>query len=84
MATVKRIGPGSAFKVGLVLYGAIGLLLGIIMALFSAAAGALGGMASAGQPGPARVIGLGMGIGAVIVFPICYGIIGGVFAAIFI
>ena len=82
MATVKRIGPGSAFKIGLVLYAAIGLLVGIAVSLFSVVAGSLGSMASAGAPVAARFFGFAMGVGAVIIFPICYGILGGVTAAI--
>ena len=82
MATVKRIGPGSAFKIGVVLYAAMGLLVGIMVALFSMVAGSLGSMASADNLGAARFVGFGMGVGAVIIFPICYGIFGGVIAAI--
>ena len=82
MATVKHIGPRSAFKIGLVLYAAIGLLVGIIWALFSVVAGSLGSMASAGAPGAARFLGFGLGVAAIIIFPICYGILGGVIAAI--
>ena len=82
MATVKRIGPGSAFKIGIVLYAAVGLLVGIVWALFSVVAGSLGSMALAGAPGASRFFGFAMGIGAIIIFPICYGIFGGVVAAI--
>ena len=82
MATVKRIGPGSAFKIGIVLYAAVGLLVGIVWALFSVVAGSLGSMALAGAPGASRFFGFAMGIGAIIIFPICYGIFGGVAAAI--
>jgi hypothetical protein len=81
MATVKRVGPGSAFKIGLVLYGIIGLLAGIVMALVSMVAGTVGSLGHAAVPG-ARAFGLGMGFGAVIFFPIFYGLFGGVFAAI--
>jgi hypothetical protein len=81
MATVKRVGPGSAFKIGLVLYGILGLLLGIVMACVSMVAGSLGTMGSSAVPG-ARALGFGMGLSAVIVFPLLYGLFGGVFAAI--
>lgn len=82
MATVKRIGPGSAFKIGLVLYAAVGLLVGIVWALFTVVAGSLGSMASADNLGAARFLGFGLRVGAIVIFPICYGILGGVTAAI--
>lgn len=83
MAVVRRVGPGSAFKVGLVLYAILGLVLGIFMAFLSTVAGSLGGLAmpGAGAPG-SRLFGFGMGLGAIIFFPILYGIVGGVCAAI--
>ena len=77
MATVKRIAPGSAFKVGLVVYAFLGLIVGICMALFYMVAGSLGSLAGGGVPG-ARALGFGFGFGAVIIFPILYGIVGGV------
>src|SRR5438093_10482971 len=80
MATVKRIGPGSAFKIGLVTYAILGLLLGIFMAFISMVAGTLGSLGQSAAPG-SRLFGFGMGFGAIIFFPICYGIIGGIFAA---
>ena len=81
MAVVRRIGPGSAFKVGLVLYGLLGLLLGIFVGLISMVTGSLASFAESAAPG-AKLFGFGMGLGAIFFFPICYGIIGGVFGAI--
>ena len=81
MATVKHIGPGSAFKIGLVLYAFIGLLAGIIMAGVSMMMGSLGSMAGAGAAN-AKAFGFGFGLGSIIIFPIMYGIIGGIGGAI--
>ena len=81
MATLKRVGPGSAFKVGLVIYAFLGLLLGICMAFFSMVAGSLTGMMGPDAT-TAKMMGFGMGFGAIIIFPIMYGIVGGVGAAL--
>jgi hypothetical protein len=81
MATLKRIGPGSAFKVGLVVYAFLGLLVGICMALFSMVAGSLTGLAGA-DASTTRMLGFGMGFSAIIIFPILYGIVGGIGGAI--
>ena len=77
MATVKHIGPGSAFKIGLVLYAFLGLIIGVMMAGFSMLMGSLGSMAGAGAAG-AKAFGFGFGLGSIIIFPILYGIIGGI------
>ena len=81
MATLKRIGPGSAFKVGLVTYAFVGLVIGAIMALFSMMAGSLAGLGGT-HATAASAFGFGMGLGAIIVAPILYGIIGGIGAAL--
>jgi len=81
MAVIKRIEPGSAFKVGLVVYAFLGLLIGIFVACLSLVAGSLGNLAGGGIIGP-RAFGVGFGVGSIIVFPILYGLIGGVVAAI--
>ena len=81
MATVKRVAPGSAFKIGLVMYAILGLVLGIFMAFISMVVGTVGYLGESAAPG-AKLLGFGMGFGAIILFPIGYGIIGGIFAAI--
>ena len=77
MATLKRIGPGSAFKVGAVAYGLLGLILGIFCSAF----------AIAGRhwhiPQHSQIFWISnVGVFAVILCPIIYGILGGVAAAI--
>lgn len=82
MATLKRIGPGSAFKVGLVTYGILGLVVGVCIALFSMVAGSLGSLAGSQAGAGTRALGLGMGLGAILIAPIFYGILGGISAAL--
>jgi len=81
MAVIKRIEPGSAFKVGLVVYAFLGFLIGLLVAGFSMIAGSLGRFASGGLTAPAA-FGMGFGLASIIIFPILYGLIGGVVAAI--
>ena len=82
MATVKRIGPGSAFKIGLITYAILGLVLGIFMAGISGIMGSLAGTLSQSAVPGARFLGFSTGLGAIIFFPIVYGLVGGVFTAI--
>ena len=81
MATVKRISPGSAFKVGLVVYAFLGLVLGAFMGLFSMMIGSLGNMGSDAGFG-AKLFGFGFGLASIIIFPIFYGILGGIGGAL--
>lgn len=75
MATVKRIGPGSAFKVGVIVYGILGFIIGIPFAFISMIAGSLA-TARSGFPGA------GLGFFSIILFPIFYAVLGGVFGAL--
>ena len=81
MATLKRVGPGSAFKVGLVVYALLGVFVGICVALFSMVAGSLTGMMGPDAT-TAKMMGFGMGFGAILIFPIMYGIAGGISGAV--
>jgi hypothetical protein len=76
MATLKHIGPGSAFKVGGMVYGLMGLLFGILFALISMVGGSLM------PPQEAGVFRMFFGVGAIVFLPIFYGVIGGVFGAL--
>jgi hypothetical protein len=79
MAVVKRIGPGSAFKVGLVLYGFIGLIIGAFITLFSLVGAGFLHSRDAGAP---AFVGMIFGALAIVIFPIFYGVFGGCVAAI--
>jgi len=70
---IKRIGPLSVGKIAGTLYAAMGVLIGGVVSLIAMA----GGMASdtAGASGFGALI----GVGAIVVFPILYGVLGFVF-----
>ena len=68
---VKRIGPLSAAKISFALYAIIGLIVGAFVALISLAGVALG---DRGSTGP--FLGMALGMGAIIVMPIFYGVLG--------
>ena len=75
MTTLKRIGPASAFKIGLVSHALVGLIAGIFCSL----------MVLTGPPFASHAhmpFASTIGAMAVIVCPIVYGIIGGIAAVI--
>jgi len=75
MTVLKRVAPASAFKVGLVVYGFLGLILGALCTLI-----AIAGIQLAPH---ARMPFLGrVGVLAIILCPIIYGIIGAFAATI--
>ena len=39
MANLKRVGPGSAFKIGLIVYGLLGLIIGACFSLVATRGG---------------------------------------------
>jgi hypothetical protein len=66
---ITRIAPLSVAKVAFVLYGMIGLIIGVIIALASLL-GATMGMAGGDK---SAVFGAIFGVGAVIIMPLLYG-----------
>lgn len=75
---LRRVGPLSCAKMAGVLYAALGLIFGCFVsaaALFGVALGA------GDEPGTA-VLGLLFGVGAVVVMPIVYGLLGFVSALV--
>jgi hypothetical protein len=75
MTILKRIGPASAFKVGLVSYAVLGLIAGVFCSLI-----ALTGASFA--PHAHLPFARAIGLLAVIVCPLVYGIVGGIAALI--
>lgn len=70
MATLKRVGVVSLAKIMGCLYALIGLIVGAVFSLFS-----LVGVVAADTGGD-RVAAMLFGAGAVIIFPLMYGILG--------
>ena len=75
MAVVKRIGPGSACKVGLVVYACLGLIVGVVSAGYSLIAGPSGYADSDATP---LLFPYTHGWRAIFFFPIVYGIGGAI------
>jgi hypothetical protein len=73
---IRRVGVMSLAKVMGVLYGGLGLVIGICFALFSVLGG--GAMMASGQDGSGAGGGMmmGMGLGMAIFAPIFYGVVG--------
>lgn len=70
---LRRIGALSLAKVMCALYAALGLIIGAIVAIFSLFGAAIGA-SSAGSVEP--FMGVLFGVGAVVVLPILYGVMG--------
>jgi hypothetical protein len=67
---ITRVGPASCAKIAGTLHAILGLLMGGVVSLVALA----GGFGSNTSEGGA--VGAIIGVGSVIVFPICYGAIG--------
>jgi len=77
---LKRIAPGSAFKVGGAIYAALGLVFGAIVACASLLGAAFARGATAHNS--AGFLGIFFGVGAVIFIPLFYGLLGALMAAL--
>ncbi len=73
---IKRVGPVSCAKVSATLYAMAGLLIGAIVSLLALVGGVFAN--SSGSAGMGAI----MGVGAIIVFPILYGVCGFIFTLI--
>lgn len=75
---LKRIGVRSAAKVAAAWYAGLGLVAGFFMAAFAL----MGGLAAASQNEGSGAVGALFGVGAIVLFPLLYGVIGLVFGAL--
>jgi uncharacterized membrane protein len=75
MTVIQRIGLASAFKVGLVVYGCLGLVAGVLCSAIAFAQVQLAGH-------PHMPFGHWGGVLALILCPLIYGLIGGIAAFI--
>ena len=73
--TVRRIGVLSLAKVMGTIYGGLGLVFGLVFS-FVALLGTAFGTAFEGASGPEALFGVLFGVGAVILLPIFYGLMG--------
>jgi hypothetical protein len=80
---LNRVGIGSAAKIAGAMYGAMGLIFGGFFAIFALVGAGFAGMAAeqGGEAMPAFVGPL-FGVGAIVLFPILYGLMGVVVGAI--
>lgn len=69
---VNRVGPVSAAKIAGTLYALLGLIFGAFISL-AAMAGAMGGAADTGQ---GALFGAIFGVGAIVLIPLFYGLLG--------
>jgi hypothetical protein len=72
---IKRVEPLSCAKIAGILYAFVGIFIGAIFSLVSVMGSGFGGGMGEGTGGMAAV-GAVIGIAAIVVFPICYGVLG--------
>ena len=79
---LNRIGVGSAAKISGALYGAMGLIFGGIFALFALVGAGFAGMAAEQGEAIPAFVGPLFGVGAIVLFPLLYGVMGVVTGAV--
>ena len=80
---LNRIGIGSAAKLSGAMYGAMGLIFGVVFGLLSLLGMGLASQFAADSPeAPPAFLGPLFGVGAIILFPLLYGVMGLIIGAI--
>jgi hypothetical protein len=78
---LRRVGPWSVAKVLAIVYGGMGLVFGVIVALISIVGAGFAGLSEAEEGMPA-FMGAVMGVGAIVFLPLLYGLLGLVLGAV--
>ncbi len=73
-SVIRRLGVLSVAKLQGTLYALLGLLAGAVFALFSLFGAALGSSLGSGHQG--SIFGAVLGVGAIVFFPVVYGLLG--------
>ena len=76
---LKKVGILSAAKIVGALYGMLGLIFGAVFSIFALLGAAVGSM---GPNSPDAFFGFLFGIGAIVILPVFYGLMGFIFAAL--
>jgi hypothetical protein len=79
---IRRISPLSCAKVSGILYAGIGLLIGALFSVISVVIGGMADQLETGHAGMPGMFGALFGVAAIVILPICYGILGFVGGAI--
>jgi hypothetical protein len=76
MKVLSRIDPLSVMKVGGIIYGCLGLLMGLIFAIFFSIGAMVGNVSGKDSFPITGAMGVVFGGMAIIIFPIFYGVLG--------
>ena len=73
---IKRVGPLSVAKIFGTLHTILGLIIGAFVSLFALIGGIVGHTAARSSDSASLLGASLIGVGAIIIFPICYGLLG--------
>jgi hypothetical protein len=79
---IRRFGVWSVARLSAALYGGLGLIFGVLVALISLAGAGLASMAKDSGAPAAGLMSAMFGVGAIILLPLLYGIMGLIFGAL--
>jgi hypothetical protein len=78
---ITRVGVASAVKIFAALYAGLGVVAGLMFAAFATVGMGIADQTPSGDGPPAWLLPI-FGVGAIVFFPILYGVLGAVFGAV--